>query len=138
MLLALATLLAACPASPARTVSPLHYRLWTAAPQGTWIATPQDQNSDGSLRLKAPWFAAGPRGNARHGPTGALRISGRRLDGAAPALTATTREVGVPGFGGSAVWAAVITFPTTGCWSVTGSVGTTRHTFRVLVSRRPD
>jgi hypothetical protein len=42
--------------------------------------------------------------------------------------------VGVVGYGGSGVWAVVLTFPTEGCWSVTGRVERTTHTFRLLVT----
>jgi hypothetical protein len=129
------SLQATCDVVPPKTVSPKHYRLWTAAPSGEWAATPHEQNPDGSLWLKAPWFAAGPKGNAPHGPTGRLKITGRRIDAASPPLRASTQQVGVIGFGGSAVWAAVITFPTAGCWTISGTVGKTQHTFRLLVTR---
>ena len=115
----------------------MHYRLWAAAPHGQWAATPREQNPDGSLSLKAPWFAAGPKGNARKGPTGQLSIRGSLVDGFSAPLMARTLQVGVVGFGGSAVWSTVITFPTEGCWSIAGRVGKTRHTFRLLVTRQP-
>lgn len=126
-----------CQHVPPSTVSPKHYRLWTAAPSTRWAAGADQQNPDGSLRLKAPWFAAGPKGNARRGPTGPLDITGTRLDAVAPRAKAQTRQIGVVGFGGSAAWSAVITFPTEGCWRIVGTVGRTRHTFRLLVTREP-
>ena len=125
-----------CQVAPPKTVSPTNSRLWTAAHHGEWVAAPQYVNADGSMWLKAPWFSAGPRGNPRGGPRGVLTITGRRLDAFAPSLTARTRQVGVSGFGGSGVWAAVITFPAEGCWAVTGRVERTRHSFRLLVTRQ--
>jgi hypothetical protein len=63
-----------------------------------------------------------------------LTITGRRLDGGAAQLKVQTRQVGVVGYGGSGVWAVVLTFPTEGCWTVTGRVERTTHTFRLLVT----
>jgi len=118
-----------------KTVSPTHSRLFTTNYHGVWQASSAFVNADGSLRLKAPWFAAGPPGHAKRGPHGILRISGKRLDLPAAALEAETQEVGVAGYGGSGVWAVVLTFPTEGCWTVTGKVERTTHTFQVLVSK---
>jgi len=92
-------------------------------------------NADGSIWLKAPWWAAGPPSRPALGPRGVLHVTGRRLDRAAPPLLARTRQVSVDTFGGSGVWQVVLTFPTEGCWSVTGRVERTTHTFRLLVAR---
>jgi hypothetical protein len=116
-------------------VSPTHSRLWTTNYHGSWAAQPDFVNADGSMWLKAPWFAAGPPGRATRGPRGVLALTGRRLDGSAPPLKAQARQVGVVGYGGSGVWAVVLTFPTEGCWTVTGRVERTTHTFRLLVTR---
>ena len=118
-----------------KTVSPTHSRLWTTNYQGNWAARPEFVNPDGSLLLKAPWFAAGPPGRATRGPRGVLTVTGKRIDGAAPPLKAESRQVGVVGYGGSGVWAVVLTFPTEGCWTVTGRVERTTHTFRLLVTQ---
>jgi len=118
-----------------KTVSPTHSRLWTTNYQGKWVAAPEFVNPDGSMRLKAPWFAAGPPGHARRGPRGMLAIAGKRVDQPGSALRVEAQQVGVLGFGGSGVWAVVLTFPSEGCWSITGRVERTTHTFRVLVSR---
>ena len=124
-----------CRIVPPVTLSPTGSRLWTVDLRGSWVAAPQYVNADGSMWLKAPWWAAGPRSRPRRGPRGELTITGRRLDEAAPPLRARTRQVGVEGFGGSGVWAVVLTFPTEGCWSVTGRVERTTHTFRLLVTK---
>jgi hypothetical protein len=124
-----------CQTVPPKTVSPTNSRLWTSIPGGSFIASPEYVNPDGSMWLKAPWFAAGPRGRAKRGPRGVLRITGTRLDALDRPLRAQTTQVWVEGFGGSGVWAAVITFPSEGCWSVRGRVNRTTHTFRLLVSK---
>jgi hypothetical protein len=124
-----------CQSVPPKTVSPTNSRLWTVNHGGSWIASPEYVNPDGSMWLKAPWFAAGPRGNAKRGPRGVLRITGRRVDALDRPLRAQTTQVWVEGFGGSGVWAAVITFPSEGCWSVRGRVNRTTHTFRLPVSK---
>jgi hypothetical protein len=94
-------------------------------------------NPDGSIWLKAPWWAAGPRGAPKRGPRGVLRITGTRVDAVDRPVRAETSQVWVDGFGGSAVWAAVITFPSEGCWTVRGRANRTTHTFRLLVSKAP-
>ena len=125
-----------CPVVSAKTVSPSNSRLWTLANyHGSFVASPEYVNPDGSIWLKAPWFAAGPRGRSKRGPRGVLHITGRRLDAVDVRLRATTNQVWVDGYGGSGVWAAVITFPSEGCWTVTGRVQRTTHTFRLLVSK---
>jgi hypothetical protein len=124
-----------CQIAAPKTVSPTNSRLWTVDHHGAFVASPQFVNPNGSIWLKAPWFAAGPRGNPKGGPRGVLHITGTRLDGFAAPLRAVTRQVWVDGFGGSGVWAAVITFPSEGCWSVKGRVSRTIHTFRLLVSK---
>jgi hypothetical protein len=75
---------------------------------------------DGSIEAKFGWW---------RGEQGRLRIEGRRLDAAAPPLTARIPEGSDGGF-----QATGIKFPTEGCWEVTGSVGNASLTFvtRVL------
>jgi hypothetical protein len=124
-----------CPTVSPKTVSPSNSRLWTVNHRGRFDASPEYVNPDGSVWLKAPWWAAGPRGHSKRGPRGFLRITGTRLDHLDPPLRAQTRQVGVDGYGGSDVWAAVITFPSPGCWSVMGRVNRTTHAFRLLVTR---
>jgi hypothetical protein len=124
-----------CKAAPPKTVSPTNSRLWTGNDHGSFVASPEYVNPDGSIWLKAPWFAAGPSGAPKRGPRGVLRITGTRLDALDRPLRAKTTQVWVDGYDGSAVWAAVITFPSEGCWSVKGRVNRTTHTFRLLVSK---
>jgi hypothetical protein len=76
---------------------------------------------DGSVEAKFGWWRE---------ERGKLRIEGRRLDAAAPPLTAHIPE----GYGEAGFQATGIKFPTEGCWEVTGSVGNASLTFvtRVL------
>ncbi len=84
---------------------------------------------------------ATPRSDAtarspRSSPGGAVRgggccIEGKRLDDSAPPLIA-----GVPdGYGPNGFQPTTLTFPTEGCWEVTGSVGSSRLPFVVQVSK---
>lgn len=127
---------AMCQVGSPKTVSPTGSRLWTVIPNWSFVASPEYVNPNGSIWLKAPWWAAGPRGRAKRGPRGVLHITGKRLDRAdSPPLRAETRQVWVDGYGGSGVWAVVLTFPSEGCWSVKGRVNRTTHTFRLLVTK---
>lgn len=80
-------------------------------------------NPDGSIDAKYGWWRAG---------SGKIRISGRRLDRAAPPLRAHVPE----GYG-SGFQATGLTFPTTGCWRVTGDYEAASLVFTVLVTRSP-
>ncbi len=70
--------------------------------------------------MKWAWFRLIP---------GALTIDGRRLDGPAPPLTAHVPD----GYGDSGFQVSGITFPTAGCWEITGHVAGASLTFVVLV-----
>ena len=124
-----------CRTSAPRTVSPTKSRLWTVNHRGRYAATPTDVDADGSISLKAPWWAMGPPKKPRSGPRGRLVVSGRRVDGAAPPLRARATPTWQEGYRGSAMWAVVITFPAEGCWRVTGRVERTVHSFTLLVTR---
>ena len=78
--------------------------------------------SDGSIEAKYGWWRAGARPK--------LTISGRRTDAAAPPLRAS-----IPGGYDRGFQATGLTFPTTGCWRVTGRFGTARLAFTVLVTK---
>ena len=75
---------------------------------------------DGAIEMKFPWW---------RGIAGRLRIEGRRLDATAPSLSAW-----IPGgYGRKGFQSTAITFPTAGCWQVTGSVGGASLTFVSLI-----
>lgn len=95
-------------------------KLWTAMwPHNVVIATPDYIEPDGSVGMKWPWW---------RGVRGRLTITGRRLDAKAPPLTA-----GIPDYGTSGFQPTGISFPTEGCWEVTGAVGDLELTFVTLV-----
>jgi hypothetical protein len=71
----------------------------------------------GSVTAKFGWWRA---------VAGKLRIEGYRLDGPAPPLVAHVPD----GYG---FQSSGITFPTEGCWQVTGRVGDASLTFVTLV-----
>jgi hypothetical protein len=81
-------------------------------------------NRDGSITAKLGWWRAIP---------GRLTIRGRRLDAPAPPLWASvpaTQNYGPTGF-----IPTFVTFPTTGCWKVTGKQGSAHITFVVNVTK---
>ncbi len=66
--------------------------------------------------------------------SGQLKITGRRLDAAAPPLQSSVPS----GYGTTGFQASGVDFPTEGCWEVTGAVGATSLTFvtEVVLARR--
>lgn len=78
---------------------------------------------DGTIRAKVGWWRAG---------TTKPVITGRRLDAPAPRLRAD-----VPNGYGYGFQATGLTFPTLGCWRVSGSFGNAHLSFTVLVTRSP-
>jgi hypothetical protein len=96
-------------------------KLWTTMwPHNVVIATPDYIAADGSVGMKWPWWWRGVKGK--------LTITGRRLDGKAPPLTAE-----IPTGYGQGFQPSGISFPTEGCWEVTGSVGDAKLTFVTLI-----
>jgi hypothetical protein len=63
---------------------------------------------------------------------GRLRITGRRLDGPAPALQASVPA----GYGATGFQSSGVIFPTEGCWQITGAVHRTTLTFVTFVIKR--
>ena len=100
-------------------------RLWVGGlwPHGIIVMTPDFINPDGTMGMKFGWWRA---------TSGYLTITGRRLDAPAPPATgdASPGAYGLTGFNASGV-----TFPTEGCWQVTGRVGTVTFTFVTFVIR---
>jgi hypothetical protein len=91
--------------------------------RGVIVASRDFVRSDGSISWKFPWWrlVAGP-----------LTITGRRLDAAASPLT----SVIPPGYGNIGFQASRVTFPSEGCWQVTGMVARSSLTFVTLVVRK--
>lgn len=81
-------------------------------------------NPDGSIRAKQGWW---------RGPKGTLVIRGRRLDGPRSAWRVNTSTF----YGEQGFIPVGLTFPTTGCWLVTGTLGTAKLTYVVKVTKLP-
>ena len=83
--------------------------LWVGLwPHGVVRATVDDVNQRGEIVMKFPWDRA---------VRGRLHITGRRIDAEAPPLRSHVPDYGLTGFQSTAV-----TFPTVGCWEITGRV----------------
>jgi hypothetical protein len=104
-------------------------RLAVALPRSaTFVAVPEGEpgwafmQSDGTISAKVGWLSQ----------SGRLRVSGRRLDRAAPPLDA---DVGVESYtsAGRRFHPSILTFPTAGCWKITARNAQTRLQFVVRV-----
>ncbi len=96
--------------------------VWMWGEEGVVMPAYDDHvQDDGSIAgLKWAWWRYIP---------GDLTIEGRRLDARAKPLIAEVPD----GYGDSGFQVSGISFPTQGCWEVTGRVGTERLTFVVWV-----
>ena len=96
--------------------------VWMWGEEGVVLPAYDDHvQDDGSIvGLKWAWLRYVP---------GVLTIEGHRLDGEAKPLIGEVPE----GYGGSGFQVSGITFPTQGCWEITGRVGTESLTFVVWV-----
>jgi len=131
--------LASCPVTPPNGSTPpgeqpsaLNHGngvIWTEIwPEGTVVFEPGGPGhiyADGSLEMKFPWW----RGEGVRDP---LSIEGHRLDAPSPPLRADIPE----GYGDTGFQASSITFPSEGCWQVTGSAGSASLTFVTRVIRK--
>lgn len=70
--------------------------------------------------MKLGWWRAVP---------GKLAITGYRTDATAPAAIGDVPD----GYGDTGFQASGVTFPTEGCWNITGTVGTASLTFTTFV-----
>jgi hypothetical protein len=99
--------------------------LWVGGlwPGGVIEAGPEYIAEDGSIGMKFGWWRRVP---------GSLTITGRRLDGVAPPARGD-----VPlGYGDRGFQASGVTFPTEGCWEITGHLEKATLTFVTLVIRK--
>jgi len=93
-------------------------KLWTILPLDGKILLAPDAN--GAISDKFMWWRAG---------RGALTIEGHRLDAPAPPA-----KPDIPGgYHDTGFQASGITFPSEGCWQITGQVGDSKLTFVVEV-----
>ena len=106
--------------------------LWTILPgDGVWVVPDNGMRPGGTIEQKFVWwrrpdYVTDADGFTTQTFAGELRISGRRLDEGAPPLTATTHPDGVH-------VGSLITFPTGGCWEITGTAGADSLTFTVYM-----
>lgn len=90
-------------------------------PLGVTLITPAyGSPAEGPYGVKVGWWRS---------VSGSLTITGRRLDGEAPPLTADIPA----GYGGGGFQVSGINYPTEGCWEVTGHVGDASLTFVTIV-----
>jgi plastocyanin len=98
-------------------------KVWVSLyPEGRVDAGPHYVQPDGSIDMKFGWW---------RGVHGTLVISGRRLDSGAPPARSYVPE----GYGDQFFQASGISFPTPGCWEITGTVGNASLTFVTMVVR---
>ena len=104
--------------------------LWTGLPPGG-IDQGGTPEPDGSTSQKYWWYTVVT--------TGELTIQGQRVDAPAPPLRARINsgapETPFAAVPGGRFWSSGISFPTEGCWQVTGRVGGTSLTFVVLMAK---
>jgi hypothetical protein len=91
---------------------------------GVLAAKPVFVNADGSIGMKFGWWRL---------ESGTLAITGRRLDGTAPAAKGDAPG----GYGLTGFQASGVTFPTEGCWEIIGTVGSATLTFVTYVIKVP-
>jgi hypothetical protein len=95
-------------------------KLWTVLPPDGKLVIPTDVISyHGGLWMKSLWWR-GIRGN--------LTIRGRRLDGAGKLHVAPQN-----GYGETGLLVTGVTFPSEGCWEITGKADDSELTFVVEV-----
>ena len=92
--------------------------LWVGVPYSNVVVN--EPSADGTISMKYGWWRE---------VIGTLTITGRRLDGPAPPLTASVPD----GYGDTGFQSSGISFPTEGCWEVTGRAGGASLTFVTLV-----
>jgi len=89
---------------------------------GVIAADPRFVESDGSIGWKFGWWRI---------VSGALTITGQRLDAAAPPLRASVPD----GYGPAGFQASGVYFSTEGCWEISGFVSSSKLTFVTFVLR---
>lgn len=94
----------------------------TLSMNGEIVVPTEMINPDGSLSWKFPWW------RLVHGE---LTITGRRLDAPAPPLVPDVPA----GYGNVGFQASGVTFPSEGCWQISGTVAHSSVTFVALVTK---
>jgi hypothetical protein len=97
--------------------------LWTHLPEAGTINAPW--RLDGTLGWKLGW-------SAKREYAGGLAVTGARLDTAAPRMTVLAVRWGRSSTGQGG-WATAVTFPSPGCWRITGRAAGARLSYTVRV-----
>jgi hypothetical protein len=97
-------------------------QLWVGglSENGVIVVGPDSVEPGGSIGVKFGWYRVTP---------GLLTITGRRLDGSAPPPRASVPD----GYGTAGFQASGVSFPTRGCWEITGTVDSITLTFVTFV-----
>jgi len=97
-------------------------KLWVGGlwPGGVLAVDSKFVDERGAVNMKFGWWRK---------TSGKLRITGRRIDAAAP----PARGEAPDGYGPSGFQASGVIFPTEGCWEITGDIGTASLTFTTFV-----
>jgi len=106
-------------------------KLWVFVEISPWRGLPL---WDIGYRNKIAWWSEGYDWKADPAPT--LAISGKRLDGSAPALVVSGTNGSYTGDLGAFIMSGV-NFPTAGCWEITGKFKGAEVKFVVSVKATP-
>lgn len=111
-------------------------KLWIQLPSdGTWKHLPHYNPTDAAFRQKLQWWRQGYDWRTESPPH--LKVTGRRLDSAAPPL-ATDDQANAAGIGDRmSNHASIMTgifIPTVGCWEITGDYKGDRLTFVIWLA----
>lgn len=103
--------------------------LWVGGlgPHGVLVAPRSMVGRGGSIGWKFGWWRKIP---------GYITITGQRLDAPAPPLQSTLTRAIDSGYGSIGFQASGVTFPTEGCWQVTGQTARTSLTFVTFVIKK--
>ena len=111
-------------------------KLWTVLPtDGTWSGSVPSKPGDFAYSNKLPWFRLHPAFSEKDGP---LTITGKRLDGPAPAFTETFESNGFSRDADREMIMGGIDIPVFGCWQVTGHYKDQDLSFTVWVTHVPE
>ena len=103
-------------------------KLWTLVWDGPWHGVP---GSDGALRVKLPWFAAGLSFKEQQDPE--ISVTGRRMDAAARPLEVEGPSNAVlPDY---YFFASTLVFSANGCWEISAQRKDTKLMFIVFVTK---
>jgi hypothetical protein len=109
-------------------------KLWTVVSKsGVWGWAPHPPGQEQQVQpLSAKTFWASVDYDYKKEPYPALKVTGRRLDGVAPALLTTAATNAFPGPAAGMLVGVYV--PTPGCWEITGEYRNEKVSFVVWVT----